>query len=307
MRGKKGGRGDGTGQSGALGEVRAGYWVHAAGRSFSRYGAVYSPLLQALWAGVSCPCAVRCALRAGYLCYAGTDTHAGRVRGCGLRLGQGRTGRGGGGIGCAAASEDPGCQASRCLLVQVVGSLPWEADVRLFSPPWWAVLVCSLPLVWLLGAAAACCALAVAGPVLLPLGLALVRVRGRAGACVLNLVISEPWRMKQVMNRASKRLDSPECRYLTYCYLRLSELVKENEKKKARAVAKDRESKLRGRLVVAELLPKDVGDLTVEHLGKATRGWRQREPDLVDFLRLNVNREQLMNQLEDWVDTDNVC
>ena len=79
----------------------------------------------------------------------------------------------------------------------------------------------------------------------------------------LKLVISEPWRMKQVMNRVSKRLDSPECRYLTYCYLRLSELVKENEKKKARAVAKDRESKLRGRLVVAKLLPKDVGDLTV--------------------------------------------
>ena len=56
--------------------------------------------------------------------------------------------------------------------------------------------------------------------------------------------------------------------------VRLSELVKENEKKKARAVAKDRnESKLRallGRLVVAKLLPKDVGDLTVEHLKKAT-------------------------------------
>ena len=123
----------------------------------------------------------------------------------------------------------------------------------------------------------------------------------------LKLVISEPWRMKQVMNRVSKRLDSPECRYLTYCYLWLSELVKENEQKKARAVAKDRESKLRGRLVVAKFLPKDVGDLTVEHLKKATRGLRQREPDLIDFLRLNVNREQLMNQLEDWVGSDNVC
>ena len=52
--------------------------------------------------------------------------------------------------------------------------------------------------------------------------------------------------------------------------VRLSEFVKENEKKKARAVAKDRESKLRGRLVVAKLLPRDVGDLTVEHLKKAT-------------------------------------
>ena len=58
---------------------------------------------------------------------------------------------------------------------------------------------------------------------------------------------------------------------------------------------------------MAKLLPKDVGDLTVEHLQKATRGLRQRKPDLVDFLRLNVNGEQLMNQLEDWVDTDNVC
>ena len=50
--------------------------------------------------------------------------------------------------------------------------------------------------------------------------------------------------MKQVMNRVSKRLDSTECRYLTYCYLSLSQLVKENEKKKARTAAKDRDSKL---------------------------------------------------------------
>ena len=35
---------------------------------------------------------------------------------------------------------------------------------------------------------------------------------------------------------------------------------------------------LRGRLLVAKLLPKDVGDLTGEHLKKATRGLRQREP-----------------------------
>ena len=60
----------------------------------------------------------------------------------------------------------------------------------------------------------------------------------------LKLVVREPWRMKQVMNRVSKQLDSPECRYVTYCYRRLSELVKGNERKKARAVAKDRESKL---------------------------------------------------------------
>ena len=58
---------------------------------------------------------------------------------------------------------------------------------------------------------------------------------------------------------------------------------------------------------MAKLLPGDVGDLTVEHLKKATRGLRRREPDLIDWLRLNVNREQLMNQLEDWVDNDNVC
>ena len=107
----------------------------------------------------------------------------------------------------------------------------------------------------------------------------------------LKLVVSEPGRMKQVMNRVSKRLDSPEYKYLTYCYLRLSELVMENEKKKARAAAKDRENKLQGRLVVAKLLPKDVGDLNVEHLKKATRGLRQLVLDLIDLLRLNVNRK----------------
>ena len=58
--------------------------------------------------------------------------------------------------------------------------------------------------------------------------------------------------------------------FLTYCCHPLSELVNENDKKKARAVAKGRESKLRGRLVVAKLLPANVGDLTVEHLKKAT-------------------------------------
>ena len=81
--------------------------------------------------------------------------------------------------------------------------------------------------------------------------------------------------------------------------------MKENEKK-ARAVAKDRGTKLRGRRVVAMLLPEDVGDLTVEHLKKVTRNLRRRQPDLIDLLRVNVNREQLMNQLEDWVDNDNV-
>ena len=123
----------------------------------------------------------------------------------------------------------------------------------------------------------------------------------------VKMVVSEPWRMNQVMNAVSKRLDSPKCRYLTYCYLRLSQLVKEKEKKKARAAAKDGKSKLRGRLVVAKLLPKDVGDLTVKHLKKATRGLRHHEPDLIDLLRLNVYREQVMNQLEDWVGNDNVC
>ena len=81
----------------------------------------------------------------------------------------------------------------------------------------------------------------------------------------LKFVVSEPWRMKQVMNTFSKQLDSPECRYVTYSYCRLFELVKDNEKKRARAAAKDRKSKLRGRLVVANSLPEDVGDLTVEH------------------------------------------
>ena len=109
------------------------------------------------------------------------------------------------------------------------------------------------------------------------------------------------------MNRVRERLDTPECRYLTYSYLQLCKLVKENEKKQARAAAKDRESKLRGRLVVAKLLPKDVGDWSVEHLKKATRRLRQREPDVIDLLRLNVNREELMNQLEDLVGNDNVC
>ena len=78
---------------------------------------------------------------------------------------------------------------------------------------------------------------------------------------------------------------------------RTSELVKDNEKKKVRAVAKGPEGKLRGRRVLANLLPEDVGDLTLEHLKKAARGLRRCELDLIDLLRFNG--EEIMNQLEE--------
>ena len=71
-------------------------------------------------------------------------------------------------------------------------------------------------------------------------------------------------------------------------------------------MAEDGKTQLQDTPVVAKLLSIDVGDLTEEHPKQASRTWRRQQPHLTNLLRLNVNREQLVTQLEDLVANDNV-
>ena len=56
------------------------------------------------------------------------------------------------------------------------------------------------------------------------------------------------------------------------------------------------------RLLNASLVPKDTSSITVDVLKGATKLLRRRQPEVADFLRLNVNRDQLLAQLEEWVE-----
>ena len=42
--------------------------------------------------------------------------------------------------------------------------------------------------------------------------------------------------------------------------------------------------------------------ITADVLKGATKLLRRRQPEVADFLRLNVNRDQLLAQLEEWVE-----
>ena len=117
---------------------------------------------------------------------------SGRGRGCG----QGRAGqfrRGGGGIGCAAASEDPFCRACRGVLAVLVGLLlPRFLGGRLafVFPAVVGAPVSALLSVRSMDAAAAVCVLGAAGLAPLALGAGLVScawARACAG-CVWGVV-----------------------------------------------------------------------------------------------------------------------
>ena len=55
-------------------------------------------------------------------------------------------------------------------------------------------------------------------------------------------------------------------------------------------------------LLNASLVPKDTSSITVDVLQGATKLLRRRQPEVADFLRLKVNRDQLLAQLEEWVE-----
>ena len=56
------------------------------------------------------------------------------------------------------------------------------------------------------------------------------------------------------------------------------------------------------RLLNASLVPKDTSSITVEVLKGAIKSLRRRQPEVPGFLRLNVNWDQLLAQLEEWVE-----
>ena len=79
----------------------------------------------ALQAGDSCPCSLSCLKGRALLHWRARSGVLGGAGDVG-EVGQGRAGQvrlGGGGIGCAAPSEDPVCRARRGVLVMVVGLL----------------------------------------------------------------------------------------------------------------------------------------------------------------------------------------
>ena len=124
---------------------------------------------------------------------------------------------------------------------------------------------------------------------------------GKRSKYVAN-VIEDPTLMEECMTRVSTRLASKEVRYMTYCRLRLEHLLEENGRKLAAAKSKERDGKLLARLLHASLVPKDVSSITVDVLKGATKLLRRRQPEVADFLRLNVNRDRLLAQLEEWVE-----
>ena len=78
--------------------------------------------------------------------------------------------------------------------------------------------------------------------------------------------------------------------------------LEENGRKLAAAKSKERDGKVLARLLNASLVPKDTSSITVDVLKGATKLLRRRQPEVDDFLRLNVNRDQLLAQLEEWVE-----
>ena len=110
--------------------------------------------------------------------------------------------------------------------------------------------------------------------------------------------IEDPTPMEECMTRVSTRLASKEVRYMTYCRLRLEHLLEENGRRLAAAKSKERDCKILARLLSmnASLVPKDTSSITVEVLKGATKLLRRRQLEVADFLRLNVNRDQLLAQ-----------
>ena len=89
---------------------------------------------------------------------------------------------------------------------------------------------------------------------------------------------------------------------MMYCRLLLERLLEENGRKLAAAKSKEKDGKILVRLLIASLVPKDTSSITVEVLKGATKLLRRRQPGVADFLRLNVNRGQMLAPLEEWVE-----
>ena len=115
-------------------------------------------------------------------------------------------------------------------------------------------------------------------------------------------VIEDPALIEECMTRVSTCLASKELRYMAYCWLRLEHLLEENGRKLAVVKSRERDGKILARLLNASLVPKDTSSITVDVLNGATKLLRRRQPEVADFWRLNVNRDQLLAQLEVWVE-----
>ena len=89
---------------------------------------------------------------------------------------------------------------------------------------------------------------------------------------------------------------------MMYCRLWLEHLLEQNGRKLAAAKSKERDGQTLARLLNASLVPKDTSFIKVQVLKGATKLLRRRHLEVADFLRLNVNRDQLLAQLEECVE-----
>ena len=76
----------------------------------------------------------------------------------------------------------------------------------------------------------------------------------------------------------------------------------EGKQTEARKQANARFDVLLGRLQERGLVEGNPSNLTVDVLKQATRALKQKSPALDDILRLGGNKEQLVTQLEQWLE-----
>ena len=122
---------------------------------------------------------------------------------------------------------------------------------------------------------------------------------GKRSKCA-KFVVGNP-----CMDRVSTRLDSKECRCITYCEGWQQHSLAKNAQKKAHAEVKSRNVALCKHLVDARLVLM-IAMISQWTFLSARKALRQKHLGMEQLLRLSVNCEQLIQQLEQWVDHDAV-
>ena len=115
-------------------------------------------------------------------------------------------------------------------------------------------------------------------------------------------VIANPMEIRDAMPHARKPLDNPKNTTTKYYSERFHNLLEEGKQTEARKQANARFDVLLGRLQEHGLVEGNPSNLTVDVLKQATRALKQKSPALDDILRLGGNKDQLVTQLEQWLE-----
>ena len=115
-------------------------------------------------------------------------------------------------------------------------------------------------------------------------------------------VIANPMEIREAMPQVRKRLDNPKTTTTRYYIERFHNLLEEGKQTEARKQANARFNVLLGRLQEHGLVEGNPSNLTVDVLKQATHALKHKSPVLDDILRLGGNKEQLVTQLEQWLE-----